>query len=108
MYLFQLAYLTHREEIKKYMLEKEKREEQERVEAKKNGLMETCQCCYDEEVMPKDTFNCPNGCKFCRECIKKSCEVAFGEGKTDFPCLAACPTEFTLQTLQVSNFEVQL
>lgn len=103
-----MAYLSHRKDIKNYLLEKQKQEEQERLEAKKDGLMETCSCCYDEEVMPKDTFNCPNGCKFCRECIKKSCEVALGEGKTDFPCLAECSIEFTLQTLQVSLFALIL
>ncbi|XP_018564406.1 uncharacterized protein LOC108905853 isoform X2 [Anoplophora glabripennis] len=98
--LQELAYLTHKEDIMEYLLEKQKKDEQERREAKENNMMETCNCCYDDEVMPKDTFSCPNGCRFCKECIKRSCEVAFGDGKTDFPCLAACPTEFSLQTLQ--------
>lgn len=106
--IFQLAYLSHKEEIKTHLLQKQKWEKQERLDAKKNSLMETCNCCYDEEVMPKDTYNCPNGCKFCKECIKKSCEVALGEGKTDFPCLADCSAEFTLQTLQVGHFDFEI
>ncbi|KAJ8949309.1 hypothetical protein NQ318_006734 [Aromia moschata] len=98
--LQELAYLTHKKEIKAYIQEKKKKEKQERLETKKLGLMQTCQCCFDEEIMPNDTFSCPNGCSFCRDCIKQSCEVALGEGKTNFSCLSDCTAEFTLQTLQ--------
>ncbi|KAJ8924800.1 hypothetical protein NQ315_000954 [Exocentrus adspersus] len=100
--LQELAYLVHKDKIKNYLLEKQKQEEQDRLFAKQNNLMETCTCCFDDEVMPKDTFMCPNGCKFCRDCIKKSCEVTMGESKTSFPCLADCSSEFDLQTLQAA------
>ncbi|KAJ8979957.1 hypothetical protein NQ317_001542, partial [Molorchus minor] len=98
--LQELAYLSHKEEIENYLSEKAKKEKEERLLSKEAGLLETCGCCYDDEVMPKDTFSCPNECKFCKDCIKKSCEVALGEGKTNFSCLASCTAEFTLQTLQ--------
>nr|XP_023018957.1 E3 ubiquitin-protein ligase RNF216-like isoform X7 [Leptinotarsa decemlineata] len=100
MVLQELAYLTHKKEIEAFLKEKEQKENTERQNAKENGLMNTCQCCFDEEVMPKDTFNCPKGCMFCRDCIQKSCEVTLGEGKTVYKCLCDCPEEFTLQTLQ--------
>ncbi|CAH1170092.1 unnamed protein product [Phaedon cochleariae] len=98
--LQELAYLTHQKEIESYIKEKIEKEERDRKYAKENGLMNTCRCCFDDEVMPKDTFCCPNECMFCRDCILKSCEVALGEGKTEFNCLEGCEVEFTLQTLQ--------
>lgn len=70
-------------------------------EAKEKGLLETCSCCFDDEVLVKNIYNCENGCKFCKCCIQKSSEVRFGEGKLDFPCLNNCDSAFSLQTLQV-------
>ncbi|XP_050501008.1 uncharacterized protein LOC126880956 isoform X2 [Diabrotica virgifera virgifera] len=96
-----LAYLTHKEEIEQYIKEAKGKEEAERKNAKENGLMNECKCCYDNEVMPKDSFNCPNGCVFCKSCIKKSCEISMGEAKTEIMCLNGCPIEFTLHTLQL-------
>ncbi|CAH0547652.1 unnamed protein product [Brassicogethes aeneus] len=98
--LQELAYLNHRVEIAEYLKKKKLQEEQERADAKAGGLMRTCNCCYDEEVMPKDSFECAKGCNFCRDCVKKSCEVALGDGKLEFPCLADCGAHFGLQTLQ--------
>ncbi|CAG9827379.1 unnamed protein product [Diabrotica balteata] len=96
-----LAYLTHKEEIEQYIKEAKEKEEAERKNAKENSLFNECKCCYDNEVMPKDSFSCPNGCVFCKSCIKKSCEISFGEGKTEMMCLNGCPIEFTLHTLQL-------
>ncbi|XP_049819723.1 uncharacterized protein LOC109604629 isoform X6 [Aethina tumida] len=98
--LQELAFLQHKDEIKKYIQEMKAKEQEERRNAKEAGLMRTCNCCYDEEVMPKDYYECPKGCGFCRECVLKSCEIAFGDGKIDFPCLADCGADFTLHTLQ--------
>ncbi|KAG5876148.1 hypothetical protein JTB14_021080 [Gonioctena quinquepunctata] len=98
--LQELAYITHKEEIETLLREKKEKEEQDRQNAKENGLMISCQCCYDEEVMVKDSFSCPKDCRFCRDCIQKSCEIALGEGKTEYNCLNDCPEQFTLQTLQ--------
>ncbi|KAG5876149.1 hypothetical protein JTB14_021081 [Gonioctena quinquepunctata] len=80
--------------------ERKEKEEQDRQYAKENGQVISCQCCYDEEVMVKDSFSCPMDCRFCRDCIQKSCEIALGEGKTEYKCLNDCPEQFTLQTLQ--------
>lgn len=98
--LQEIAYVEHKEEIENYLKGKQKEDEEERRIAKENGLMNTCQCCFDDELMQKDTFFCPAECLFCRSCIKKSCEIAFGEGRNTFNCLNNCPEEFPLQTLQ--------
>ncbi|CAH0559360.1 unnamed protein product [Brassicogethes aeneus] len=98
--LQELAYINHREEIVEYLEKKKLEEEQERADATLKGLMRSCSCCYDERVMPKDSFECSAGCNFCRECVKTSCEVALGEGKLELPCLADCGARFGLRTLQ--------
>lgn len=97
-----MAYLKHKQEILNYMKEQKLREEEERENAKKNGLLQTCNCCFDDEVLDKDTTRCENGCIFCKQCVQKSVEVAFGDGKLEFNCLANCPSYFGLQTIQVS------
>lgn len=80
-------------------------QEQEKLEnrqcAKDAGLLKTCECCYDDEVMPDEMACCENNHVFCKECVKKGCEVKIGEGKLDFPCLTSCEAQFSLQVLQV-------
>ncbi|XP_044269764.1 E3 ubiquitin-protein ligase RNF216-like isoform X1 [Tribolium madens] len=98
--LQEIAYLSHRHEITHYLTELKKRENLEREEARNRGLMQTCNCCFDEEVLPRDIHTCGNNCKFCKSCIVKSVEVAFGEGKLSFPCLGNCESSLSLQTLQ--------
>ncbi|XP_044269250.1 uncharacterized protein LOC123014283 [Tribolium madens] len=98
--LQEIAYLGHRREITDYVNEIKQRENLEREEVKSLGLMQTCNCCYDEEVLPREIYTCENNCEFCKSCIVKSVEVAFGEGKLSFPCLASCESSFSLQTLQ--------
>ncbi|CAH1372306.1 unnamed protein product, partial [Tenebrio molitor] len=98
--LQEIAYYSHEQAINKYLLEMKQKEETEREEAKNKGLLKTCSCCYDDEVLPKDIYCCENKCEFCKSCIIKSTEVRFGEGKLDFPCLLNCSSSFSLQILQ--------
>lgn len=98
--LQEFAFLDHRDEIEDFLVTKQKKEEDEKEYVKNNGLMNTCQCCFDDEVMPKDTFFCPKNCLFCGNCIRRSCEISFGEGKLNFSCLNNCAEEFSLQTLK--------
>lgn len=97
-----MAYIIHKEEILEYMKEQKKDEELERQYAKKNGLLRTCNCCFDDEILERDIVTCENGCGFCKQCVQKSVEVAFGDGKLEFGCLTNCQSQFSLQTLQVS------
>ncbi|KAF2886030.1 hypothetical protein ILUMI_20143, partial [Ignelater luminosus] len=79
---------------------KKVKEAKEKLEAKEAGLLQTCSCCYDDEVMPKDIYKCENGCVFCKNCVRSGAEVAFGDGKLDFVCLNNYTSHFNLQTLQ--------
>lgn len=78
-------------------------EEIEKISAKSLGLLHTCNCCYDDEVLLKNTALCEKGCLFCKTCVERSVEIAFGEGKLNFMCLADCGAQFDLHTLQVCH-----
>lgn len=99
--LQELAYFEHKHEILNYIEEKKIQDAEERRQAKKMGLLQTCSCCFDEEIMPNDIVTCPEGCRFCKFCVKRSSEIAVGENKMNFPCLSGnCNTEFSLLVLQ--------
>ncbi|KAF5294533.1 hypothetical protein FQR65_LT10725 [Abscondita terminalis] len=98
--LQEIAYYEHKKEILAYMKKRKSHEEIEKAQTKQAGLMKTCSCCFDDEVMPKNIFCCENGCSFCKFCIAKGVEVAFGEGKVDFACLTNCSAYFSFQVLQ--------
>ncbi|KAI4470730.1 ubiquitin conjugating enzyme 7 interacting protein-related [Holotrichia oblita] len=68
--------------------------------ARKNGQFYVCNCCYDEEVKPRDLGTCENGCVFCKSCIQRSVEIVYGQGKLVFPCLLDCSFDFSMQTLE--------
>lgn len=70
-------------------------------EARDNGELMECQCCFDEECLFEDMAACPEGHLFCKTCIRRSSEVVIGEGKTDFKCLnGSCSEKFSLAILQ--------
>lgn len=100
--LQELAFLEHFTEVQNAIKEKELRCLKEIETCKELGLMKTCNCCYDEEVLPNNIITCLAECQFCKSCVERSVEIAFGEGKIDFPCLKECISEFSIQTLQVS------
>lgn len=99
--LQELAYFEHKRDILKHIEVKKKQAAEDRENAKHMGLLQSCSCCFDDEVMPCDILTCTGGCRFCRECIRRSTEVGFSEGKVNFPCFSdGCDEEFSLQVLQ--------
>lgn len=101
--LQELAYINHQEEIEEFIRKKLEKEEQDFENAKAKGLLNECQCCFDK-IMEKNTIECQNGCKVCRECVIKSCEVNFGEGKLEFRCLNGCLLGYSLRVLPPKMF----
>lgn len=99
----QMAYISHRKEIAEFIRQQKFRDMEERQKAKKLGLLLTCNCCFDDQILQKDIVTCENGCTFCKQCVEKSVEVAFGNAKLDFLCLRDCKSHFSLQTLQVMH-----
>lgn len=72
-----------------------------RAEAEKLNLLQTCQCCYDDSLIPEECYFCQKDCVFCKECVAKGAEVAIGEGCLVFPCLGNCDSTFALNTLRM-------
>ena len=81
--------------------EKEKLIQLRRQEAKDNGEIFECGCCFDDECFFEEMSICADGHLFCKECIRRSSEVVIGDSKTKFPCLLdICKEEFPLSVLQ--------
>ncbi|KAK5639523.1 hypothetical protein RI129_012015 [Pyrocoelia pectoralis] len=95
-----IAFYDNKNGIKLFLKQRKLKENMEREQAKVAGLLQTCACCTDDEVMIKDTCFCESGCIFCKDCVRKGAEVAFGDGKLNFPCLGNCTSHFSLQVLQ--------
>lgn len=56
--------------------------------------------------MVEDIACCEAGHIFCKDCVRKGCEVVIGQGKLHFPCLEMCDSYFSLQILQVSSISI--
>ncbi|CAB4054228.1 RNF216 [Lepeophtheirus salmonis] len=82
--------------LKEYQVAKKHKVE----EAKKTNSLNSCQCCFDDELLDRDMVLCPEKHKFCKECILRASEIALGEGKPGLNCLMECHTAFQLSVLQ--------
>ncbi|KAK5647902.1 hypothetical protein RI129_002794 [Pyrocoelia pectoralis] len=98
--LQEIAFYDNQNDIELFLNQRKLEEEMERERAKVAGLLQTCSCCFDDEVMIKDVRSCESGCVFCKDCVRKGAEVAFGDGKLNFPCFGDCSSHFSLQVLQ--------
>lgn len=96
-YWFVLNEQKMKDEVKQKEEEKVRRIE----EAKAKGELFECGCCYDDECLFEDLSSCPEGHLFCKTCVIRSTEAAFGEMKTKFPCLSGeCEQNIPLSILQ--------
>lgn len=100
-FYYEKLFSENEEEIKRYLHDKKQVYELRLQEARDNGELMECQCCFDEECLFEDMAACPEGHLFCKTCIRRSSEVVIGEGKTDFKCLnGSCSEKFSLAILQ--------
>ncbi|KAK6633276.1 hypothetical protein RUM44_003877 [Polyplax serrata] len=99
-FLQEVAFIENEEKIRNYLNTKKIEREMKFQEAKLNGTLLECQCCFDSEVMVEDTVYCSNDHTFCKDCIIKSVEVDMGNGKCVFACPASCDAKFSLACLQ--------
>ncbi|CAI6368556.1 unnamed protein product [Macrosiphum euphorbiae] len=99
-FLKEIAYLDHKDEILNH-IESVKTVHKIQVEqAKSIGKLNTCECCFDNELLTSEVFSCPAGHIFCAACIKKGTEVAVGGSKVDIKCFADCDEEFNLTMIK--------
>eukprot|EP00466_Bigelowiella_natans_P009106 jgi/Bigna1/87649/estExt_fgenesh1_pg.C_220172 len=68
------------------------------------GLLLTCECCFEDEVLPEDMVECNKGHPFCKECVRRTANEVIGLGKFRVGCLhmAGCSEEFPLFALKES------
>ena len=59
-----------------------------------------CQCCFDDTIPLKDLISCENDHMFCPGCVKRGCETAFGENKTEVECFSGCNSKFSLAIMR--------
>lgn len=74
--LEEVSYLKRRKRITEMKKQKEELYNQFKEEARSLGILETCLICTEDELIPDECGTCPNGCVFCKECIKKYVEVS--------------------------------
>ncbi|KAK0046834.1 E3 ubiquitin-protein ligase RNF216 [Biomphalaria pfeifferi] len=97
----ELWFTRNEQKVVDYPKEKELKRRQKVEEAKLNGQIYECCCCFDDECLFEELASCPEGHLFCKTCVIRSTESAFGEMKVVFPCLAGgCDQNISLNTLQ--------
>lgn len=89
--------------IRRELKQHDEKYQKAREEALLSNLMQTCQCCFDDELIPEECYFCKNGCIFCKDCVKGGAEAAIGDGKLYFACLVNCGYDFGISTLQVGT-----
>ncbi|OWF42616.1 E3 ubiquitin-protein ligase [Mizuhopecten yessoensis] len=97
----EMLYLRNEREIKNHLQQQRTLKEMRREEARANGELLPCECCFDDECLFEDMTSCQDGHLFCKECVRRSSEVVIGDGKCSFPCLTdSCDYQFPLPVLQ--------
>ncbi|XP_014288332.1 uncharacterized protein [Halyomorpha halys] len=96
----EVNFIINKNNILKYLEDKRQAREAAVAEAKNNGTLLSCGCCFSDDLLAEDVVTCSEGHIFCRDCVKKCTEVLMGEGKIDFPCLEDCGAFFDQKTLK--------
>uniref|UniRef100_T1J9J9 RING-type domain-containing protein n=1 Tax=Strigamia maritima TaxID=126957 RepID=T1J9J9_STRMM len=97
----ELTYLKLIDEIKGYRQRKDEEKRKRLEEAKSNGTLMTCECCFEEELLLDDMLPCPKDHLFCKICICRQAEINIGANKLQFPCFNGyCKEDFSMTVLQ--------
>nr|XP_023023471.1 E3 ubiquitin-protein ligase RNF216-like [Leptinotarsa decemlineata] len=96
-----VTYLRNRKLIKRMIKMRDDSYRLAKEEARKYNLLETCQTCFDDELIPEECYFCMKDCVFCKDCVKTGTENVIGKGEIKFPCFNNCGAEFSFQTLQM-------
>ncbi|RZB39362.1 hypothetical protein BDFB_012772, partial [Asbolus verrucosus] len=96
-----ISFLKHEKLIRQHIKQKDEKYRAALEDAKLNGLLQTCNCCFDDQLIPEECVFCNKGCIFCKDCVKSGAEHVIGKEETVFPCLGVCDSEFHYSTLQM-------
>lgn len=100
-----IAFVVHRQEIIAYVKWNNENYRRAKEVARQRGLLQTCECCCECELIPEEVYCCPKRCIFCKECVKRGAEIVIGNYGLSFPCLADCGSEFSYSILQVCTMK---
>jgi hypothetical protein len=74
---------------------------QQRIEqARADGALFECQCCFDEESLLIEVCMCTAGHMFCPDCVRRGAEVGIGDNKTRINCMQDCTAEIEPRVLE--------
>eukprot|EP00088_Acartia_fossae_P053664 TRINITY_DN6122_c0_g1_i5.p1 TRINITY_DN6122_c0_g1~~TRINITY_DN6122_c0_g1_i5.p1 ORF type:complete len:740 (+),score=192.63 TRINITY_DN6122_c0_g1_i5:286-2220(+) len=95
-------YLKLEPSIKKAIQDNEEWRRQKIEDARENGALFECQCCYDEECLLDEMCTCAaeKFHMFCRDCVRRGAEAQIGENKTRITCFQDCQGEIELRVLK--------
>ena len=74
----ELQYFQKGPEISRFLEEKASILARKIEEARNNGFLMECGCCFDDECLAENMIRCVNGHEFCKECVQRASEVAIG------------------------------
>nr|KAG5689767.1 hypothetical protein BaRGS_031168 [Batillaria attramentaria] len=100
-FFYELWFSRNEQKVKDYFSQKEAARKAKVEAARTNNELYECGCCFEDECLFEEMNACADGHLFCRQCIARSVEAAFGEGKTAFPCLTgSCEHQIPLSVLK--------
>ena len=74
----ELQYFQKEPEISRFLEEKSSSLARKIDEARRNGFLMECGCCFDDECLVENMVQCLSGHKFCKVCVQRASEVAIG------------------------------
>ena len=83
-FLKELQYFQKEPEISRFLEEKSSSLARKIDEARRNGFLMECGCCFDDECLVENMVQCVSGHKFCKECVQRASEVAIGNFENIF------------------------
>ena len=98
---YDLYLLDKKDAEEKAKIEEQEKEEREIEEARKNGSLIECGCCFSEVPIDK-CLQCPEGHLFCRDCVMRMIETSVAEGRTNIKCPAmdGCGKDIPMSELE--------
>ncbi|XP_051162176.1 uncharacterized protein LOC127282129 [Leptopilina boulardi] len=98
--LQEMAYIKFKNDIVTYLEDIKRQELQDFNNLKEQGLLLECQCCFNDECLPRKCSTCEDGHIFCHGCILRGTESKISDGQNHIPCFVECKREFSLSVLQ--------
>lgn len=99
--LQELIFLRLEPEVVTAVERRQRQRDEEVAAARRSGALIECGCCYDTDCPLSQACTCEDDHMFCRDCVRRGCEVQIGENKPQMTCFfPTCGREFSLSMLE--------